>query len=115
MTPGGECVRRFRQLSRLKTDEVTLQRANRESHRTTCSLTFSALHLQEGFHTTVSQHRNIVLYAGRLLELIAFNALIRGRGLTLDAVALPLVQRARVRARMRWRFPRAISPCAEPG
>jgi len=39
-----------------------------------CSMTFSALHLQESLHTTVSQHRNIGLYASRALELIAFHS-----------------------------------------
>jgi hypothetical protein len=36
------------------------------------SMTFAALQLQESLHTTVSQHRNIRLYAGRALELIVF-------------------------------------------
>jgi hypothetical protein len=36
------------------------------------SMTFSAPHLEEGLHTTVSEHRNIGLYAGRALKLIAF-------------------------------------------
>lgn len=35
-------------------------------------MTFSALHFQEGFDTTVSKHGNISLYARRALEFFAF-------------------------------------------
>src|SRR5580658_8886871 len=41
-------------------------------------------------------------------------ALIHGRRLTLDAVTLPLVQGAGVRARIRWRLQRAVRSRANP-
>jgi len=37
-------------------------------------MTFSAFYLQEGFHTSVCQHRNKSLDACRTLELIEFNS-----------------------------------------